>query len=408
MSVNLVTTTHNTLVYDFGTSSIKFGYGGYSRPHFRIPSASAQKLVVSDDPKIQFGEEWFEQDNFNIIPMIDIDGSFTHSNIFNTFMDWTYTECFGRSKDFVDPVEEIEPSDWGVLFSQPTCLRFQPEKFRERQKFIAEQSLEKFLNHPAVGFEHDSSLACYSFSRHTGVIVDFGWSYLRVVCVIEGHPYLKSVQSSSLGGCNLTYSLHKLLDSNGKFIKTRCDPVPTNSDGTGGFEPTESQLDFSRRGVLIDMIRTTLHFVPGDERISKYVYHMGREAVCGGIQDEIRSVADSIFEDTADGEALHTLVTKSILACPEEVQSQLWSSIMPTGGLSKLPGFSERLLDTLTENVPDKTPRIVEPVCEEASGENAVWVGGSILASYEGFSEMAISREEWLEHGESILNVKCL
>lgn len=43
-----------------------------------------------------------------------------------------------------------------------------------------------------------------------------------------------------------------------------------------------------------------------------------------------------------------------------------------------------------------------------AGGENAIWCGGSICASSPIFKNLAVSKQEWMENGASILSVKML
>lgn len=412
--MNLCTNVHSALVYDFGTAAIKFGFGGYSIPCFRIPPAFARQNRRNDDGLFQFGEEWLQRNlpNIEVVPMLDTDGCWCDSDMFTPFMDWTYTA-----------LGEIEPSDWTVLFSQPSCLVSNPDKFRQRRATVAESSFE-FANHRAICFQHDSALSCYSFARETGVVIDFGWSCIRVIPVLEGHPLRRSIRQHPLGGFELASLLEKKFDEHGKIVKTHLDPRP--NDGFGGLfkpksdgqfddifkpnlvMPTESQMSFCRRSVLIDMIKTTLHFIPRkDESIKDYVYFMaGREPI--DIEDEVKFVGARIFETSADGRSLQETIVDAITSAPMELRDAFWEAIMPCGGLARLEGFNARLQKELDAVAADQHPKVLEPICKEASGENAVWAGGSIVASCELFPDLCISKQEWDENGASILDRKCL
>lgn len=404
--MNIINNDQKVLVYDFGTSAIKFGYGGDIRPLFSIPPYSAQRNQ-EDELDIKFGEEWLQKDlsGVEVLPMFDQEGNIMNREKIITFLDWTYDTCFG----------EIDPQQWNVLFSQPSSLLLQPTNFRNRRALLAELSFE-FGNHPQLSFQHDSTLACYSHEIHTGVVVDFGWSNLRVVPVLEGHPLRNSIKILNLGGFEITNILEASMEANGKKIRTFLDKK--SSDGFEEFfshqtvsEPSQSQINFCRRGVLIDMVKNLLRFKTQpdpSEKIADYVYYMpGREPV--EIQDEIEVLSSKFWEDSEDHPSLQTLIEMSISSLPFELQSSMWTNIITCGGLSKLRGFNEVLESKLNELAPKGIkPKVIEPPSPEASSAFSVWVGGSIVASYEKFPDLCISSKEWSESGERILDLKCL
>lgn len=403
--MNIINNHQNVLVYDFGTSAIKFGYGGNIRPLFSIPPYSAQRNQEDDD--IKFGEEWLQKDlpGVEVLPMFDPEGNIVKKEKIITFLDWTYDTCFG----------EIDPQQWKVLFSQPSSLLLQPSNFRTRRSLLAELSFE-FANHPQLSFQHDASLACYSHGIHTGIVIDFGFSCLRVVPVLEGHPLRNSIKILNLGGFNLINLLEKGMEDNGKPIRTFLDRKP--SDGLGGLfshpriiDSSDSQINFCRRGVLMDMIKCLLRFKTQpdqNETIADYVYYMpGREPV--EIQDEIEFISNQFWEDTEEHPSLQSLIESSIQSVPFELQNSMWKTIVTCGGLSKLRGFNEILESKLKPLAPNGIkPKVIPPVSPEASSSFSVWVGGSIVASYEKFSELCISASEWDENGDRILDLKCL
>jgi actin-related protein len=403
--MNVVTTAHQALVYDFGTSAIKFGYGGDSRPLFSIPPAFAQRLQDGED-QVQFGEEWLHRrlPGIEIRTMVDTDGAIIDREMIKSFLDWTYTTCFN----------EIDPADWWILFSQPSALHLQPEKFNARREIIAETAIE-FGSHPYLSFQHDASLACYAHMIHTGVVVDFGSSCVRVVPVLEGHPIRRSIRVHPLGGFELSNMLRGALTENGKLIRTFLDARITDGfSGLFGSEtrivtPTTTQLDFCRRNVLIDMIKCHLRFDHNpDETILDYVYFMaGREPM--DIEMEIRQLSHCIFEGTAGRPALQELIAEAITAVPIEVREQFWKNIVLSGGFSKLRGFDTALQAALKPLAPKRAQvRIVRPVVKDVSGAQAVWVGGSVVASFPDFLQLCISSMDWKEYGASILYRKCL
>jgi hypothetical protein len=218
-----------------------------------------------------------------------------------------------------------------------------------------------------------------------------------------------------MGGFRLSDTLRQSMTENGKMIRTFLEAKST--DGFGGLfappsiiaTPSTSQLEFCRRCVLIDMIKSHLRFDqrPG-ETILDYVYYMaGREPV--DIEAEIKQLPKMLFQAADDRPSLPDLVARAIRGAPLEPQERFWHSIVTSGGLSKLPGF-EALIERSLQAVAPKNirPRVVPAVAKEASGAAAVWVGGSIIASYDGFKDLCITAHDWTECGASILERKCL
>lgn len=412
--MNILTNSHNSLVYDFGSAAIKFGWGGNAQPLYVVPPYAASR-TVDGDIHIHFREEWLQKEMsyIDVVPMFDQNGARAakqdDNDIMSSFVDWTYALMLG----------DLDPGEYSVLYTQPTGLLNIPESFNEWRRSMAEIAFE-FSNHPLVSFQHDSALACYAHIKHTGLVVDFGWTNIRVIPVIEGHPLRRSIAMHTAGGLQLSNILFDQMTSKGKNVRTFLDPKPADGFGTfyghagRNIVSSQSQLNFCRRGVLIDIIKNHLRFDLEEKRkqqketILDYIYFMpGREPV--DIQPEMEFLADILFEQTNETDSLQQLISKAILSSPEPYQDILWKTIIPCGGLSSLPGYITKLEQKITEIAPPSvSPFVVPPVCKEASGGHTIWVGGSIVASMDSFPSVCITSQEWSEFGDSILHRKCL
>ena len=75
-----------------------------------------------------------------------------------------------------------------------------------------------------------------------------------------------------------------------------------------------------------------------------------------------------------------------------------------------MPGFVERLYHELALLVPNASINIVRPHDQLTDinnpGENATWIGGSILTSLDAFGAGCVSKQEYDEMGESITRRK--
>lgn len=387
--MNLVSNVHQALVYDFGSSSIQMGFAGDLIPVCSTPSWYTVNHL--DNDSVRFSDEWAKkhQSHLDVHPMLTDEYSFAGAEIMTPFLDWTYNLCF-------DENDQPDLAQWPVLFSQPTYLLSEGLRglgaFERRQRQFAELA---FDFHTHISFAHDASLACYARGVHTGVVVDFGWCCLRVVPVIEGHPLRNAIAINRWGGKQLCEELQRLIRASGRELATPLE----RAVGPDGAEA--SQVAYCRKDMVMDIIKTHLRF--GDARgsgsVNDYVYFMAeRELIC--LQDELRCLEGVLWEDTGDGASLQGLVKQAILGAPIEYQGALWHSVILSGGLSRLPGFSETLLAELEAIAPvGIKPKIIPPKCREAAGEFTTWVGGSIVASTDNFMSSCVSVEEWRENG---------
>ncbi|KAH0792829.1 actin [Histomonas meleagridis] len=381
--MNLVKNTNQALVYDIGSASVKLGYAGDLYPLYAPPSWYAVQSLENGDIQYQFEKEWLTKcvAGLEIKPMED-----ENSEGLTTFLDWTYSYCFG----------EIEPTNWSVLFSQPTvaiCNTQNAKALEDKQNHLAEIAFD-FGYHPRLGFQHDSSLTCYSHGIHTGLVVDFGWSCLRAVPIIEGHPYRSGIRIHTYGGKDLSFLLYRMLTDHGKNIHTHREIIDPNAF------ITESQLQFCRMDLLIDMIKSNLKFdVPTENTtILDNIYFMpGKVPI--DLENEMNYISNFYWEEETP---LQELIKDAINATPEEYQNVLWKSIVTGGGLSNLKGFRNRLKIEVEKVAPNNIkPNVILPKCREAAGEFATWVGGSIFASSECFPSFCMTREEWTEVGSA-------
>jgi len=98
------------------------------------------------------------------------------------------------------------------------------------------------------------------------------------------------------------------------------------------------------------------------------------------------------------------LISSSLGACDPELRQVLMGNVVLTGGGSLFSGFAERLNTELSRNFPHVKIHAPGNPTERRYG---AWLGGSILASLGTFHQLWISKEEWQEHGKSIVGQRC-
>ena len=98
-------------------------------------------------------------------------------------------------------------------------------------------------------------------------------------------------------------------------------------------------------------------------------------------------------------------LVNSILKADLDLRKVLFSQIVLSGGSTMFPGFGDRLLNEVRKLAPKEMKiRISAPPERKYS----TWMGGSILASLATFKTMWIRRDEYEEHGASIVHRKAL
>lgn len=87
-----------------------------------------------------------------------------------------------------------------------------------------------------------------------------------------------------------------------------------------------------------------------------------------------------------------------------DVRKDLCKNIIMSGGSTMYDGIADRLKSELTQRAPSGAEiRIVAA----ADRKFAVWKGGSTLASLSTFTSSWVSREDYEEHGASVIHRKC-
>ncbi len=106
-----------------------------------------------------------------------------------------------------------------------------------------------------------------------------------------------------------------------------------------------------------------------------------------------------------DMDSIQDLTYKSIQECDVDVRRDLYQNIILSGGTTMYEGINERLLSEIEKRAPKA---ISVKVIASPDRKYAVWRGGSTLTSLSTFASMWITKEDYDEHGASIVHRKCL
>lgn len=107
-----------------------------------------------------------------------------------------------------------------------------------------------------------------------------------------------------------------------------------------------------------------------------------------------------------DSVSLAQLVHDSIMACDVDIRAALLQNIVVVGNGAATRGLTERLDWELAVMMPGQKIKIHSPTIPYEK-RYAGWLGGSILASLGTFHQLWVTKDEYEEHGMSIIHQRC-
>lgn len=321
--------SEKTLVFDIGSFSTKCGFSGDYLPISTFPTVIGipkMKSMFVDHEMIYVGND--VQSRRRILNI-----KFPIENAIN--INWDYMEDIFQYS-FRD-ILKINSEDYPLLISEP------PNNLKRNREEVTQMIFEHFTC-PSFYISVTGSLACLSSGKTTGVVLDCGHEYSYSIPVYEGHALLHSVYKSDIGGKLLTeycsrYILRGYTDNLEVAQDIKEKICSLNDKSQKNFELPD--------GTLISI---------GNERYN---------------------CPDALFSPKIIGNdsiGIHELIIKSINSCDNELQKELYSNIVLSGGSSLFEGVTERLI----KEIPFK----LKPKVVSLEKRNfLVWKGGSILAS---------------------------
>ena len=103
--------------------------------------------------------------------------------------------------------------------------------------------------------------------------------------------------------------------------------------------------------------------------------------------------------------SIQELTYNSIQECDVDLRRDLYNNIILSGGTTMYEGIQERLVKEIQSRANNS---IIVRVTAEPDRRFAVWRGGSTLTSLSTFDSMWVTKEDYDEHGASIVHRKCM
>ncbi|KAF8639990.1 hypothetical protein AX17_001236 [Amanita inopinata Kibby_2008] len=419
------------LVVDIGTSSLRAGYAGDDTPKAIIPTSYGYFTVKQDqDAVMGDGTETSEQEAKAKIHVGSSGPSVWRNgmeigNPMNDGMIADFNPIPPLIRHALDDVMRCTPSEHPILVTEPT---WNTQANRER---MAEIMFEDFQV-PAFYIANTGVLNAFAAGKGSALVIDVGQTMASVTPVVDGYVLRKGLSYSQLPTLIHAHARHiltspmpirpaiELLPHQLIASKTPVEPNATPKytlrddrirGTTNGWRTWAEQREVDE---WIQCVAGVLEQGWNDQAaaarpLRQYEFPTGFNTAFGS---ERFQIGEQFFWHSQQlvasnpnlPKTIPALITESLRACDPELRQVLMGNVVLTGGGSLFPGFADRLHSELARSFQHVKIHAPGNTVERRYGG---WLGGSILASLGTFHQLWISREEWQEHGKSIVGQRC-
>lgn len=353
------------LVIDNGSDSLKVGFNAENAPRAVVPS-----LV---------GYEWSDS---LVYPLEKERTYVTGSAVYDKFYDLDVRSPIvnGRIVDF-DAMEKL----WDHAFSNE--LKVSPEAFsvflteslnssRQQRETMAEIMFEKFSIFN-LHIQPQPYLSIYTSAKTSGVVVESGHGLTQIVPIYEGYILHEGLKVTELAGQTVEKSLQELL-------KRQFRQFGLQNSNKVVKEIKEKFADFTNV--------TEKEYELPDGNILR-------------LTDEVQKALSVLFDDEneLDMRPIDQLAFEAIEAVDINLKTLMYSSIIVGGGNTAINKFDKKLESKLKSKVNDTNKEVIKIVSSPEQKYSA-WLGAAVLCSFGTFKQMWVSKSEFNEHGDRILN----
>ncbi|KAF0694016.1 Aste57867_15075 [Aphanomyces stellatus] len=390
------------IVLDNGSGSIKVGFSGEDSP----------RGIFHNTFGVPRNPEWLVSHNGGIKPDRDF---------------FVGKECtpVREHLETVDPIQRGVITDWEAMekvwdYTFEHEMRMNPEALNmpilvtsasPTPKAQLEKTAQLFFeSYKATAFYsmQQCVLSLFASGRTRGLVLEAGHGSSHAVPVFEGYALPHATLHLGIGGYDITKHLELLLSKHGHALKSFSHTLFADMKESHCYTPSAAGSTISGNQPGADDAQGNKPFELPDGSIIT-------------INQECRSKATDVLfhpnhlpDDHAAKQAksFPDLACQAISMCDKDLQKDLRAAVVLSGGTTMIPGLSQRLHQELQAQLHETDIRIVPDYNTRERGYNthrkiAAWIGGSMFASLPTFKDIQITRQEWDEYHESILDRKC-
>lgn len=374
------------VVIDNGSGMIKAGFAGGDTPKVRFPSlvGRPKHLRVMLQTKLE-GDCFVGKVADENRGVLALQYPMEHGVVRHwDDMERVWAHIFGSENLDISSEEH------------PVLLTEAPLNPRSNREKAAEVFFETF-NSPALFVSPQATLSLYASGRTTGVVLDSGDGVTHAVPVYEGFTMPHAVTRMDLAGRDVTDHLMVLLRKAGLAFHTSAEREVVRTIKEQACCVAYNPEKEERRE--LDRLTATQSFKLPD----------GTQVELG---PERFRAPEILFKPSLVGleyGGAHQCVVDAIFKADLDIRATLMGQIVLAGGSTMFPGYGDRMLNEVRKAMPKSAVAGVKiRISAPPNRDQLTWVGGSILASLAAFKSMWVTKQQFEEHGPSILHKRTI
>ena len=374
------------IIIDLGSGQIKAGFGGQELP---------KKIFNNYIGEPKYKSIFKSTNKDNSIKKDIIIGSQCDKNLNVLKLRYPIKHGYFQNSEDIYPlfnyifsILKIPPDEinsYPVLITEPL---HNPVYNRENISHIL---FEKFLINKLF-FASQPVLSLFSTSNTTGIILESGEGVTQSCVIYEGFSIPNSFERCDYGGEDVTNYLDDILKKLGFFFETSsekqiikeikekyCWACPKNIN-----ENIVKNSEFEKEN----------HFLPDGN-----VIKLGVERIFP---------AEILYKPEMIGleyPGFHEMIFNSINKVDIELRKKLYENILLSGGNTAIKGTSNKVFSEIKQLV-NQNMKI--KINSPKNPHLLSWIGGNVISELEIFKKMWITKEDWEEKGDSILQEKTI
>nr|AIK25771.1 actin I [Pseudokeronopsis rubra] len=368
-------------VIDNGSGVVKAGFAGEDAPRAIFPSIVGRPKNPGIIVGVEAKDEYIGDEAQQKRGVLKIEYPIEHGIVKN----WDDMEKIWHHTFYVEL--RVSPDEQSVLLTEAPL---NPKVNREKMT----QIMFETFNVPNLYVAIQAVLSLYSAGRTTGIVCDSGDGVTHTVPIYEGFAIPHAVSKILLAGRDLTKFMAKLLTENGyNFVSTA---------------ELEIVRDIKEKTcyVALDYEAEMKKAQESNSLEKKYELPDGKVITIASARFRCPEYLFKPLEmNGREFDSIQDLTFKSIQECDVDVRRDLYQNIILSGGTTLFEGIGERLLKEIESRAPKS---ITTKVIASPERRFAVWIGGSTLTSLSTFASMWITKEDYDEHGATIVHRKCI
>eukprot|EP00028_Trichosphaerium_sp_Am-I-7-wt_P012523 CAMPEP_0168538884 /NCGR_PEP_ID=MMETSP0405-20121227/21459_1 /TAXON_ID=498012 /ORGANISM="Trichosphaerium sp, Strain Am-I-7 wt" /LENGTH=237 /DNA_ID=CAMNT_0008568263 /DNA_START=151 /DNA_END=868 /DNA_ORIENTATION=- len=236
----------------------------------------------------------------------------------------------------------------------------------------------------------------------TGMVVDCGYGVTHAVPISDGCAVRQAIQSTDIGGKDVTEHLMKILSERGYSFKTAHDKAVAR-DIKEKLTYVAVNFDEEMQRAAESTQGEKSYTMPDDKVVTNTMSVSDVQSLfCPSL---IGKESRGIYEIMFDAMMKSDVYIRKDLKSDVYIRKDLYGNIVLSGGCTMIPGIEDRMhKKTIDYAAPGYNIRVVAM----PERKHAAWIGGSILASLSNFQDKCITKQDYDEYGPSIVHKKCL